>query len=57
VQFIVQLTPLYHAVALERAVTLGLFDPSNVVDAVYLLVMGLVGVGIVAWRINRLLLR
>jgi lipooligosaccharide transport system permease protein len=57
VQLVVQLTPLYHAVALTRAVALGLFDASNVVDVAYLVVMGLVGIGIVAWRINRILLK
>jgi len=56
-QLVVELTPLYHAVALERAVTLGAFSPGNLVDASYLLVMGLIGLAIVGRRIDRLLLK
>jgi lipooligosaccharide transport system permease protein len=56
-QTIVELTPLYHAVALERAVTLGLLSPSNLIDALYLAVMGLIGMAIVARRIDRILLK
>ena len=51
-----QLTPLYHAVSLERSVTLGLFSPANIVDTAYLVAMGLLGVAIVARRISRILL-
>jgi lipooligosaccharide transport system permease protein len=57
IQLLIQFTPLYHAVALERAVCLGLFDPSNIVDVTYLAVMGIVGVAIVSRRINHLLLK
>ena len=56
-QVVVQLTPLWHAVALERSVMLGLFEPGNLVDVAYLVVMGLIGLAIVARRINRLLLK
>jgi lipooligosaccharide transport system permease protein len=56
-QTVVELTPLYHAVALERAVTLGLLSPSNLIDALYLAVMGLIGMAIVARRIDRILLK
>jgi lipooligosaccharide transport system permease protein len=56
-QFIVELTPLYHGVALERAVMLGAVGPGNLIDAAYLLVMGLLGLLILARRLDRLLLR
>ena len=56
VQTIIELTPLYHAVSLERSVTLGLFSPANIVDTAYLVAMGLLGVAIVARRISRILL-
>ena len=49
--------PLSHAVALERAATLGAFEPVNLVDAAYLAVMGLVGLTIVARRIDKILLK
>ena len=56
-QLAVQLLPLSHAVSLERAATLGLFEPGNLVDLAYLVLMGLVGLAIVARRIDRLLLK
>jgi lipooligosaccharide transport system permease protein len=56
-QVVVELTPLYHAVSLERAATLGAFSPGNLVDVVYLVAMGLIGLAIVARRIDRLLLK
>ena len=56
-QVIVQLLPLWQAVSLARAATLGRFEPGNLVDLTYLAVMGLVGVVIVARRIDRLLLK
>jgi lipooligosaccharide transport system permease protein len=57
VQTFIQLTPLYHAVALERAVSLGLFDASNLVDVGYLVAMGIIGLAIVSRRIDGLLLK
>jgi lipooligosaccharide transport system permease protein len=56
-QLAVQLTPLSHAIALERAATLGLFEPGNLVDLAYLVVMGLMRLAIVSRRIDRLLLK
>jgi lipooligosaccharide transport system permease protein len=53
----VQLTPLYHAVALLRAMTLGVVDPGVLVDVVYLAAMGLIGLLIVSRRLDKLLLR
>src|SRR3989442_11855161 len=45
-QLLVQALPLSHAVALERAATLGTFEPGNLVDAAYLVVIGVVGLAI-----------
>ena len=56
-QVVVQLTPLWHAVTLERAATLGQFEPANLVDVGYLVVMGVVAIVIVARRIDRILLK
>jgi len=57
VQFFVRLTPLYQGVALERALTLGNVSWVLVVNAVYLVVMGIIGVRIGARRVGRLLQR
>jgi len=56
IQLIVQLTPLYHGVALIRALTLGAVGPGLVVHVAYLAVMGLIGLRITARRLGRLLL-
>ena len=56
-QVVVQLTPLYHAVALLRALTLGAIDPGFLVHVAYLAVMGLIGLVIVSRRLDHLLLR
>lgn len=53
----VELTPLYHAVAMLRALTLGNVDAGIVVHVVYLGAMGLIGLLIVSRRLDRLLLR
>ena len=52
---IVQLTPLYHGVELERAAASGRFGPGSLVDAAYLLVLGSAGLVVAARRIERLL--
>ena len=57
VQVLIQLTPLWHAVSLERAATLGHFEPGNLIDVLYLVAMGLVGLIVVARRIDKLLLK
>lgn len=54
--WIVQATPLYQGVALERAVVVGELSWVLVVHAAYLLAMGWVGVTIAARRLDRLLL-
>jgi lipooligosaccharide transport system permease protein len=56
VQWVVQLTPLYHGVALERALMLGEVGPGLVVHVGYLAVMGLLGLVGTARRIEKLLL-
>ena len=56
-QFLVQLTPLYHGVALERAVMTGAIGPEILVNVAYLVVMGLVGLVLVARRLHLLLLK
>ncbi len=56
-QVVVQLTPLYHAVALLRSLSLGVLEPEIVVHVAYLAVMGLIGLVVVSRRLDRLLLR
>jgi lipooligosaccharide transport system permease protein len=55
-QWVVQLTPLYHAVELVRNLALGIVEPSLLVDVAYLVVLGLAGLVIAARRLERLLL-
>jgi lipooligosaccharide transport system permease protein len=52
---VVQLTPLYHGVELERAAASGRFGAGSVVDAAYLLALGAAGLVVAARRIERLL--
>ena len=56
VQWVVQATPLYHGVALERALMLGEIGPGLLVHVAYLAVMGLLGFVGAARRIEKLLL-
>jgi lipooligosaccharide transport system permease protein len=56
VQWIVQLTPLYHGVALERGLMLGEVGPALLVHVVYLVVLGLLGLVGAARRLEKLLL-
>ena len=56
-QLIVQVTPLYQGVDLIRALVTGHIDISILVHVVYLTVMGLIGLMVVARRLNRLLLK
>jgi lipooligosaccharide transport system permease protein len=53
--WIVRATPLYQGVAMERALVLGGVDWSTLGHAVYLLVVGLVGIRIATARLGRLL--
>jgi len=55
-QTVVQLTPLYHGVALLRALTVGAVDVAVLGHLAYLTVMGLIGLSIVARRLDKLLL-
>ncbi|WP_240645771.1 ABC transporter permease [Georgenia sp. SYP-B2076] len=55
-QVLVQVTPLYHGVALERALMLGDVGPALLVHVAYLALLGLAGVVGAARRIERLLL-
>jgi lipooligosaccharide transport system permease protein len=56
-QAIVALTPLYQGVAMLRQLTTGAVDASIVFHIAYLAVMGLIGLAIVAKRLDRLLLK
>jgi len=56
-QVVVRLTPLYQGVDLIRALVTGHIDISILVHVVYLTVMGLIGLMVVARRLNRLLLK
>ena len=56
VQIIVECTPLYHGVALLRALTLGDVSIGLLWHVAYLVVMGLVGLRITSRRLARLLL-
>lgn len=55
-RWVVEWTPLYHGVALERALMLGEIGPGLLVHVLYLLTMGVLGVVGSARRIERLLL-
>jgi lipooligosaccharide transport system permease protein len=55
-QWVVQATPLYHAVALERQLLLGTVDLSAAGHLAFLTVLGLAGMLIAARRLEKLLL-
>ncbi|MFL5680262.1 MAG: ABC transporter permease [Chloroflexota bacterium] len=57
IRLIVQLTPLYQGVDLLRSLVTGHIDISVLFHVVYLTVMGLIGLAVVARRLNRLLLK
>ncbi len=56
-QIVVALTPLYHGVSLLRGLTTGAVGPYMLIDAGYLLLMGLIGLAIAAARLERALLK
>jgi lipooligosaccharide transport system permease protein len=56
-QLVVQVSPLWHGVALLRGLTVGAVGPGLIVHALFLAVMGVVGLGISARRLDQLLLR
>jgi lipooligosaccharide transport system permease protein len=53
----VQLTPLYQGVDLLRSLVVGHLDWSLLVHVVYLAIMGIIGLAIVARRLDKLLLK
>jgi lipooligosaccharide transport system permease protein len=55
-QWVVQCTPLYQGVALERALILGDVGPTLLVHVVYLAIMGAIGLRVASRRLGRLLL-
>jgi lipooligosaccharide transport system permease protein len=56
IQILVRCTPLYNAIALMRALMLGAVGPYQLVNAGYLVVMGLLGLWVAGRRVDRLLL-
>jgi lipooligosaccharide transport system permease protein len=56
-QLVIDVTPLYQGIALMRGLTLGFAGPGLLWHALYLAVMGVVGLGVASRRIGRLLLR
>lgn len=56
-QWVVMLTPLWHGVDLVRALVTGAVDPGILWHVAYLGVMGLVGLAVVARRLDKLLLK
>jgi lipooligosaccharide transport system permease protein len=54
---IVELTPLYHGVALLRDLSLGIVEPGILVHVAYLGLMGLAGLAVSSRRLAKLLLR
>jgi len=57
VQVIVQVTPLYQGVVLERAFTTGTVSWSLLINAAYLAVMGTLGMYVASRRLGKLLLK
>jgi lipooligosaccharide transport system permease protein len=55
-QWVIQATPLYQGVALERALVLGDVGPGLLVHVVYLVVMGTIGLMVASRRLKILLL-
>ncbi len=54
---VIQLTPLYHGVALLRDLSLGTLEPAMLGHVAYLAIMGLVGLMVSSRRLARLLLK
>jgi lipooligosaccharide transport system permease protein len=52
----VRFSPLYHAITLIRSLTLGAVGPINVLNAAYLLVLGVIGIAVARRRMAGLLL-
>ena len=56
-QLAIELTPLYHGVALMRGLTLGAVTPGTLIDVAYLAVMGTIGLAVTSRRLHHLLLK
>ena len=56
IQWVVRFSPLYHAIVLIRSLTLGTVGATNLLDAAYLVALGLVGVWVARRRMAGLLL-
>jgi lipooligosaccharide transport system permease protein len=56
IQWFVRFSPLYHAITLIRSLTLGAVGPINVLNAAYLLVLGVIGIAVARRRMAGLLL-
>jgi lipooligosaccharide transport system permease protein len=56
IQWLVRFSPLYHAITLIRSFTLGSVGWSNLVDAGYLVALGLAGIWLARRRMAGLLL-
>ncbi|TWD73414.1 lipooligosaccharide transport system permease protein [Kribbella amoyensis] len=57
IRWLVQLTPLYQGVALERALTTGTVGWTMILNALYLAAMGALGLYVASRRLGRLLLK
>lgn len=53
----VEITPLYRGVHLLRGLTTGTLDPMMLVDVIYLVVLGVIGMSITSRRLGKLLLK
>jgi lipooligosaccharide transport system permease protein len=56
-QWVVQALPLYHGVALIRALTTGAVGPEQLGNVAYLVALGLIGIALAGRRIHGLLLK
>ncbi len=56
-RLVIQLTPLYHGVALLRDLSLGILEPAMLIHVGYLALMGLAGLAVTSRRLARLLLK
>lgn len=57
IRILVEFTPLYRGVHLIRGLTTGQIEPMLLVDCLYLIVLGLIGLAIVSRRLKFLLLK
>jgi lipooligosaccharide transport system permease protein len=56
IQWFVRFSPLYHAITLIRSLTLGTVGPINLLNAAYLIVLGVIGIAVARRRMAGLLL-